>query len=44
MMTTINNLILGLLRRQGVTNVRQASRQFAAHPDQALALILRAPT
>jgi len=44
MMATINNLILGLLSRQGVTNVPQARRQFAAHPEQALALILCAPT
>ena len=44
MIATINNLILGLLSRQGVTSVPQARRQFAAHPDQALALILRTPT
>jgi len=43
-MATINNLVLGLLLRQGVQNVPEARRRFAARPHEALSLILRSPT
>ena len=43
MMATINNLVLGLLHQQGVTDVPRARRRFSARPDEALALILRTP-
>jgi predicted transposase YbfD/YdcC len=42
-MATINNLVLGLLLTRGITNVPQARRRFAAHPEEALRLVLRAP-
>jgi len=42
-MASINNLVLGLLLRQGVKNVPEARRRFAAHPEEALDLILGAP-
>jgi predicted transposase YbfD/YdcC len=41
-MATINNLVLGLLLTRGITNVPQARRRFAAHPEQALRLVLHA--
>jgi len=40
-MAIINNLVLGLLLRRGVKNVPQARRYYAAHPNDALQLILR---
>jgi predicted transposase YbfD/YdcC len=40
-MAVINNLVLGLLRRQGVTNVPDARRNFAGHPEEALPLVMR---
>jgi predicted transposase YbfD/YdcC/uncharacterized protein (DUF2384 family) len=43
-MVIINNVILGLLSRQGVDNVPSAQRRYDAHPEQALALILTCPT
>jgi len=39
-MACINNLVIGLLNRQGFANHAQARRQFDAHPAKALALIL----
>jgi predicted transposase YbfD/YdcC len=42
-MATINNLVLGLLLTRGITNVPQARRRFAAHPEEALGLVLHAP-
>lgn len=44
MMAAINNLVLGLLLRRGITNVPQARRRLAAHPEEALRLVLRTPT
>jgi predicted transposase YbfD/YdcC len=43
-MVIINNLVLGLLLRQGVSNVPAAQRRFDAHPEEALSLILACPT
>jgi predicted transposase YbfD/YdcC len=40
-MAAINNLVLGLLGRQGVTNVPDARRHFARYPEEALTLIVR---
>lgn len=40
-MAIINNLVLGLLLRRGVKNVPQSRRYYAAHPNDALQLILR---
>lgn len=42
-MAVINNLVLGLLLRRGVTNVPDARRDFDADPKLALALILGRP-
>jgi predicted transposase YbfD/YdcC len=42
-MALINNLVLGLLLRRGIRNVPDARRRFAAHSDEAMALILSAP-
>lgn len=39
----LNNLVLALLLRGGKTNAAHERRCFAAHPDQALNLLLRAP-
>ncbi len=39
----VNNLVLALLLRSGRTNLAQARRHFAAHPDQALRLLLTRP-
>lgn len=36
----LNNTLLALLDRSGVTNVRRAMRHFAAHPKDALALLI----
>lgn len=41
-LTGIDNLVLDLLRREGVTNVVQQRRRYAVHLDRALALILQA--
>jgi predicted transposase YbfD/YdcC len=41
-MAIINNLVLGLLLRRGVTNVPQARRYYEAHLPEALNLILLA--
>jgi predicted transposase YbfD/YdcC len=38
-MATLNNLVLGLIARQGVRYVPEARRKFAAQPDLALQLI-----
>lgn len=43
-MAIINNLVLGLLLRQGVTNVPDARRYYDANPEQAVHLLLLAPT
>jgi hypothetical protein len=43
-LAALNTLALGLLLRQGVTNVAQARRVYAAHPEQALPLTLQAQT
>ncbi len=42
-MAVMNNLVLGLLLRRGVTNVPDARRNFEADPKAALALILGHP-
>lgn len=39
-----NNLTLGLIRHAGWNNVAEARRFYAAHPQQALLLILRPPS
>ena len=36
----LNNTLLALLDRSGITNVRQAMRHFAAHPADALSLLI----
>jgi predicted transposase YbfD/YdcC len=43
-MAAINNLVLGLLSRQGWRTLPMARRYYNAHPEQALRLVLRAPT
>ncbi len=43
-MAAINNLAIGLLSRQKWPTLSQARRYYSAHLDQAVALILRAPT
>jgi predicted transposase YbfD/YdcC len=40
MLAVLNNTVLGLLARQGVTNVAEARRAFAYHFDQALATLV----
>ena len=40
---TLNKLVLALLLRNQSTNAAQAQRYYAAHPDHALNLLLRAP-
>jgi predicted transposase YbfD/YdcC len=42
-MAIMNNLLLGLLLRQGVTNVPDARRYYDAHPEDAAKLLLLAP-
>ncbi len=44
MMAALNNLVLGLVARRGVSNVPQSRRRFAAHLAKALPLILTAQT
>jgi hypothetical protein len=39
----INTLVLELLLLGGVRNVPNARRRFAAHPDQAMRLIMGSP-
>jgi predicted transposase YbfD/YdcC len=40
MLAVLNNTVLGLLARQGVTNVAHARREFAYHFDKALAALV----
>lgn len=40
-MAVLNNLVLGLLRRRGHQKVPDARRYYAAHLEQAVALVLR---
>jgi len=42
-MATLNNLVLGLIRRQGYTNAPQARRHYNAHPFEAVKLIFQKP-
>lgn len=42
-MAIINNLVLGLLLRQGVVNVPDARRHYDANPEEAARLLLLAP-
>lgn len=44
MMAAINNLVLGLLRWQGVVNVPDARRHYEVHLEEAIALLLNSPT
>ena len=39
----LNNLVLGLILRQGLQNVPQARRDYDAHPEKALRLVLGRP-
>ncbi len=40
-MAVINNLIIGLVLRQGTRNLAEARRIYSAYPLEALNLILR---
>jgi predicted transposase YbfD/YdcC len=40
-LATINNLVLGLILRQGITNVPDARRRYNAFPHQAINLVLQ---
>jgi predicted transposase YbfD/YdcC len=40
-MAVINNLIIGMVMRQGIKNLAAARRSYNAHPHEALNLILR---
>lgn len=42
-LAAIHNLVLGLLAHVGHTNLAQARRHYAAHPDEALHLLLARP-
>ena len=42
-MAAINNLVLGLLRRRGITDVPTARRTYAARLNEAVALVLQTP-
>lgn len=42
-MAIINNLVIGLIRRQGYTNAPQARRYYNAHPLEAVKLIFQHP-
>jgi predicted transposase YbfD/YdcC len=42
-MAVLNNLVLGLLRRTGVDNLPDARRHYAAHLEEAAALVLHSP-
>ncbi len=44
LLAALNNLVLGLLARRGVTNVPQIRRRYAAQLDDALPLIVAAQT
>ncbi len=44
LLATLNNLVLGLILRQGRQNVPQARRDYDAHPEKALRLIVARPT
>jgi predicted transposase YbfD/YdcC len=39
----INNLVLGLILRQGLQNVPRARREYDAHPEMALRLVFERP-
>ncbi len=43
-MAAINNLVVALLLNAGMRNLPKARRHFAAHPDQALNLLLTRPS
>jgi predicted transposase YbfD/YdcC len=43
-MAVLNNLVLGILRQRGHNNVPNARRYYAAHLEEAVALVLRSPT
>jgi predicted transposase YbfD/YdcC len=43
-MAVLNNLVLGILRQRGHNNVPDARRYYAAHLEEAVALVLRSPT
>jgi hypothetical protein len=40
MLAVLNNTVLGLLARQGATNVAHARREFAYHFNKALAALV----
>ena len=42
-MATLNNLVIGLTIGRDWTNLVKARRYYAAHPEQALRLLLRNP-
>jgi predicted transposase YbfD/YdcC len=42
-MAAINNLVLGLLRQRGITDVPTARRTYAARLNEAVVLVLQAP-
>jgi hypothetical protein len=41
-MAILNNLVLGLIARQGIRYVPEARRKYSAHPDLAFRLITQA--
>lgn len=43
-LAALNNLVLGLIRLAGFSNVAQGRRWYEAHPAEALKLVLRCPT
>jgi predicted transposase YbfD/YdcC len=43
-MAVLNNLVLGLVRRNGADNIPDARRYYAANLDEAVALVLHSPT
>jgi len=43
MMASLNNLALALMRRHGHSNIPDARRRYAAHPKEALQLIMQQP-
>ena len=43
-MAVLNNLVLGLLRRNGADYIPDARRYYAANLDEAVALVLHSPT
>ena len=40
-MAILNNLVIGLVLRQGLKNLPDARRRYNAHPQEALNLVLR---